>query len=520
MSNQTANHAPEIELALLHEVAAVLNATSDPQVGVEEALKLLVDRSSMMRATITLLDSETHELFIEAAYGLSESQQFRGRYKLGEGVTGRVVETGQVVIVPRLSENEEFLNRTGARKRLTTSDVSFVCVPLVVGREVVGALSVDRAHDSATNLEDVARVLQIVGTLVSQGVELRRQAQNAHKRLRDENARLQRSLETKFKPENIVGKSKPMQEVYTLIEQVADTPTTVLITGESGTGKELVAHAIHYNSSRATAPFIRVNCGALPENIVESELFGHERGAFTGATQLRKGRFELADGGTLFLDEVGELTPATQVKLLRVLQERELERVGGTKTLKVDVRVLTATSQNLDQMVEQGRFRLDLLYRLNIFPIHTPPLRDRGSDVVALADHFVTKYGGTHGKSVRRIATSALDMLTAYHWPGNVRELENCIERAVLLSSEGVIHATHLPPSLQTAESSGTRGQGTLINRIDNLERALILDALKSHKGNMTAAARELGITERIMGLRVKKHGLMPTRFKQRASDR
>jgi Nif-specific regulatory protein len=505
-----------LELDLLHEVARLLNDTTNVRDAVTQALRLIVERSNLMRATITLLDPDTHEIFIEEAYGLSTSEQFRGRYKLGEGITGQVVESGEAIIVPRVNEHPDFLNRTGARTPGGMADISFVCVPLVIGSEVVGALSVDSHYDAKANLHDIARVLHVVGAMVSQGVALRRKAANAQKRLQDENARLQRTLQTQFRPENIVGNSKAMIEVYGLIEQVADTPTTVLITGESGTGKELVAHAIHYNSSRRNAPFVRVNCGALPENIVESELFGHEKGSFTGATQQRKGRFEQADGGTIFLDEVGELSPATQVKLLRVLQERELERVGGNRTIKVDVRVITATSQNLEAMIESGRFRLDLYYRLNVFPILMPPLRDRGSDVLALADHFVAHYNRVHGRSVRRIATSAIDMLTAYHWPGNVRELENCIERAVLLANESVLHGHHLPPSLQTAEATGTGSQGTLDNQLDNLERVLILDALKSTRGNMTQAAKQLGITERVMGLRVKKHAIDPGRFKVR----
>jgi len=302
--------------------------------------------------------------------------------------------------------------------------------------------------------------------------------------------------------------------VYDLIARVSKSDATVLIRGESGTGKELVAHAVHYNSPRATKPFIKVNCAALPEGVLESELFGHEKGAFTSALAQRKGRFELAHSGTIFLDEVGDFSPSTQIKMLRVLQEREFERVGGTETIKTNVRIIAATNRDLESLVAQGQFREDLYYRLNVFPIHIPPLRDRRSDILLLADHFVEKYSTVGHKDVRRITTPAIDMLVVYHWPGNVRELENCIERAVLMSDDGVIHGYHLPPTLQTAEASGTVHVGTLEASLDNVERELILDALKSSRGNMAKAARALGITERVMGLRIKKHNVSPRRFR------
>ncbi|MHC4094325.1 MAG: sigma-54 interaction domain-containing protein, partial [Planctomycetota bacterium] len=268
------------------------------------------------------------------------------------------------------------------------------------------------------------------------------------------------------------------------------------------------------NSRRASKPFIKVNCAALPETIVESELFGHERGAFTGAITQRKGRFELAKGGTLFLDEVGDFSPATQIKMLRVLQEREFERVGGTATIKADVRIIAATNRDLEQMAVEGTFRQDLYYRLHVFPIHLPPLRERRADISLLADFFVEKYSKVNHKSIRRVSTPAIDMLMSYHWPGNVRELENCIERAVLMSTDDVIHSHHLPPTLQTAESSGTTPRGSLPEAMDNLERELILDALKISRGNMAKAARALGITERVMGLRVSKHNIDARRFR------
>jgi Nif-specific regulatory protein len=305
-----------------------------------------------------------------------------------------------------------------------------------------------------------------------------------------------------------------MQRVYEAVAQVARTNTTVLIRGESGTGKELIAQAIHYNSLRAKKPFIKVSCAALPDTLIESELFGYEKGAFTGAQDRRKGRFELAQGGTLFLDEIGDVHLPTQVKLLRVLQEREFERLGGTEVVKVNVRLVAATNKNMEQAIEQGTFREDLFYRLNVFVIFIPPLRERKPDVLLLADHFLQRFASEHGKDIRRISTPAIDMLTAYHWPGNVRELQNVVERAVLVCDGQVVHAHHLPPTLQTAEASGTVMNVSLEEAVDAYERDLIQDALKSTRGNRAKAARLMRTTDRIFNYKVRKLGIDWKRFK------
>jgi Nif-specific regulatory protein len=502
------------ELTLLCEISQALDQSLDLREVVNPVLQALAEHMGMTRGTLTLIDRRTGELFIEAAHGLSATQKERGRYRPGEGITGKVVQTGQPAIVPRISQEALFLNRTGARKAPRKQDISFICVPIKMDNAVVGALSVDRLFNEDVALGEDVRLLSIVSSMIAQAVRLRQTIQAERMRLLADNERLQGELKHRFHPANIIGNSKGMQAVYDLIAQVSKSDATVLIRGESGTGKELVAHAIHYNSLRAPKAFIKVNCAALPETIIESELFGHEKGAFTGALTQRKGRFELASGGTLFLDEVGDFSPATQIKLLRVLQEREFERVGGVETLKSDVRVIAATNRDLEAMVEDGRFRADLYYRLNVFPIHVPPLRERKADTLLLADHFVEKYSSSNGKAVRRISTPAIDMLMSYHWPGNVRELENCIERAVLLSNDDVIHGHHLPPSLQTAEASGTSLSGTLQATLDNVERELIIDALKSARGNKARAARALGISERLMGLRVRKHGIDFQRFR------
>jgi Nif-specific regulatory protein len=301
--------------------------------------------------------------------------------------------------------------------------------------------------------------------------------------------------------------------MYEQMAQVATTNTTVLIRGESGTGKELVAHAIHYNSPRANKPFVKVSCAALPDSLIESELFGYEKGAFTGAEMRKKGRFELAEGGTLFLDEIGDINLATQVKLLRVLQEREFERLGSTETIKVNVRLLAATNKDMERAIAAGTFREDLYYRLNVFAIFVPPLRERKADLLLLVDHFLEKFSREHKKNIKRISTPAIDMLMSYHWPGNVRELENTLERAVLMCDSQVVHGHHLPPSLQTAEASGTVTRVSLGDAVAGFEKDLIQDALKTTRGNRAKAARLLDTTERVLNYKVRKYSIDVKRF-------
>jgi Nif-specific regulatory protein len=378
----------------------------------------------------------------------------------------------------------------------------------------VGALGVALAYDKERNYDEETKFFGIVGSMIGQGLRVQKLVEGERRRLLDENSKLRLELKERYDLRNIVGNSRPMQQVYEQVAQAAPTTTTVLIRGESGTGKELVAHAVHYGSPRAKKPFIKVSCGALPESLIESELFGYEPGAFTDARGQKKGRFELAHGGTLFLDEVGELSGSTQVKLLRVLQEREFERLGGVTPIKVNVRLVAATNKDLETAVKEGTFREDLYYRLNVFAVYLPPLRERRPDISLLADHFVEKYAAAHGKDVRRLATTAIDMLMSYHWPGNVRELENCIERAVLVCEGGVIHAHHLPPSLQTAEVSGTLPRKSLDEALASYEKDLIVDALKTARGNRAKAARLLDSTERIIGYAVQKYDIDCSRFR------
>jgi len=503
------------ELQLLFDISQTLDSSMDLRDTLGPVMKIIAKYKGIVRGSLTLLNRESAEISIEAAYGLSASQQRRGRYRVGEGIIGQVFETGKPAVIPKVSAEPRFLNRTGAMANDEAEKLSFISVPIKLENTVIGALSVDRQYGEQGSLEEDLRLYSIIASLISQAVQLRQFAQEERQRLIEENLRLTEELKDRFRPSNIIGNSNAMQEVYDLISRVSRSDATVLIRGESGTGKELVAQAIHYESLRAGKPFIKVNCAALPEPVIESELFGHEKGAFTGAVSSRKGRFELADGGTLFLDEIGDLSPALQIKLLRVLQEREFERVGGTATIKVDVRLIAATNIDLETRIEQGDFRQDLYYRLNVFPIHIPPLRERKTDILLLADFFVEKYSKSSHKNVRRISTPAIDMLMAYHWPGNVRELENCIERAVLLSRDDVIHGHHLPPTLQTAEASDTAFKGRLQTALENVEREFILDALKSTRGNMAEAARKLGVTERIMGLRVHRYRIAAKRFRR-----
>jgi Nif-specific regulatory protein len=459
------------------------------------------------RGTITLLAPDGNEIRIEAVHNLSQEQSRKITYRIGEGVTGKVMQTGKPMIIPKVSHEPLFLNRF-ERWNVTKEELSFICVPISIGNDVIGTISVDRPYEETALLDDEMRILSIVASMIANDLRTRREAVIERQILEDENVRLRQELEDRFRPENIIGNSNAMRDVYRQIHQVAGSDTTVLIRGESGTGKELVTHAIHYSGSRAARPFVKISCAALNENLLESELFGHEKGAFTGAIQTRKGRLEEANDGTIFLDEIGDFSAATQVKLLRVLQEREFERVGSNRTLKTNARIVTATNRDLEKCVDRGTFRQDLYYRINVFPIFLPPLRERKDDILLLADCFVERYSKKMGKDIRRISTPAINMMVSYHWPGNVRELENCIERAAILSSDGVIHGHHLPPTLQTSDASGTIGTGSLKERTDLFERDLIIDALKRCGGNLAASASDLKITARIIRYKVKELGI------------
>ena len=498
-------------LELSHALAASEIRASLPRV-----LEILSEAFGALNGAILLADEEGKGLRIEAGRGLSKQAAERAHYKAGEGINGRVLMSGKAVVLPQASQEPLFLDRTGVLKeqKRKKTELSFFCVPIFLDQKTAGTLCLTVPYDRHRDFDRDTKLLQIAASMVGLAMKVAKLVAADRQRLVEENQQLRLELRERYDLRHLIGHSHAMQRVYEAVAQAAPSSTTVLIRGESGTGKELVAHALHYNSPRAEKPFIKVSCGALPENLIESELFGYEPGAFTDARHQKKGRFELAHGGTLFLDEVGELSPATQVKLLRVLQEREFERLGGVSPVKVDVRLLAATHRDLESAVKAGTFREDLYYRLQVFEVFMPPLRERQADILLLADHFVEKVAAAQGKDVRRISTSAIDMLAAYHWPGNVRELENAIERAILVCEGGVIHAHHLPPSLQTAEVSGTLPGTGLGDAVAAFERDLLQDALKSARGNRSRAARLLQTTERILNYKVQKYGLEPERFR------
>ena len=499
-------------LSTLLEVSQALSGTLNIKSALHRVLEILGRHHGAVRSMVTML-REGGELFVEASDGLDRPAQ-SVQYRMGEGITGRVVETGKPIVVPRVSREPAMLNRAARRPEGDDQELSFVCVPILLNRRAVGALGVDLRYKAERDFESSVKFMGVVASMIAQAIKIQRLIEEDKRRLVDENEHLRQELREKYDFSNIIGTSGPVRQVYEQVAQVAATNTTVLIRGESGTGKELIAHAIHYNSLRSKKPFVKVSCAALPESLIEAELFGHEKGAFTGAEQRKKGRFELAEGGTLFLDEIGDVNLSTQVKLLRVLQEREFERVGGTETIKINVRLIAATNKDMEQALQQGTFREDLYYRLNVFTIFVPPLRDRKADLLLLADHFLENFSREHGKSIKRISTPAIDMLVSYHWPGNVREMENALERAVLMCEGQVIHAHHLPPSLQTAEASGTVTRVSLDDAVVAYEKDLIQDALKTTRGNRAKAARLLDATERILNYKIKKYAIDVRRFK------
>jgi Nif-specific regulatory protein len=502
------------ELRLLFEVSQALNgAATELADHLDQSLALMAKHTGMMRGAFYMI-APNGDIVMEAAYGLNVAERKRARYKPGEGVIGRVAATGRPMVVPNVSQEPLFLNRTKARD-LKREDVSFICVPIILDGGTVGAISADRLFADEVRMEEDMRLLTVLATLIARAVGVRRDFAARHENMLEENRRLQAIINQNFKIGQMVGKSKALRNILQEVAQVAATNTTVLIRGESGTGKEMIAGLIHANSLRAGQPFIKVNCAALPEGLVESELFGHERGAFTGAVSGRKGRFEMAHGGTLFLDEVGDMSLSTQAKLLRVLQEKEFERLGGGETLKVDVRLLAATNRDLEKMVEEGRFRQDLYYRLSVFPLSLPPLRQRLEDVMDLAENFARKFSHDPGKPIR-ISSDAYRLLMDYGWPGNIRELENVVERAaVLCGQDGVIEARHLPVWLRSHPEGETEPQ-TLREAVDSLEKRLISSALESTCGHVTQAAKRLGLTERKMSLRMEKYQIDYRPFRPR----
>ena len=527
------NKSPDLEMIVLQEISSAIVNERNGTVLLQHILDILYRRMKMLRGTFTIRHG--NNLMIEASHGLDEQEMKRGHYHVGEGITGHVAETGRPHVIEDISRDRRFLNRTRTRK--SGEKVAFICVPIIHLQQVIGTLSIDRSVDAETDLERDLKLMQIVGNIVGDALAACLQAHEEREALMAENEKLRELLTSN--PGELIGNCRPMLQVYEQIRQVAPSDATVLIRGSSGTGKELVARAVVNLSARKDKPLITMNCAAMPENLLESELFGHEKGSFTGATSRRIGRAEAADGGTLFLDEIGDLSLQMQVKLLRFLQEKTFSRVGSNRELHSDVRFIAATSRNLEELMTENKFREDLYYRLNIFPIVMPDLVQRKGDIMLLAEHFLSKFNLKYGKHITRLSTPAINMLMAYHWPGNVRELENCVERAVitvgaaqnLFLGEGrrqdygmillrnrffksaCFYGYNLPASLQmpSSDAPNSRGgeeQADLPTMVDSFERELIVAALKRSPGNMSAAARELGISPRVLHYKMHRLGL------------
>ena len=434
----------QTELATIYEISKILTSSLDVAKTCREALNVLANNMGYRRCMI-IVDTEDEELHLLAAVGLTPEEYDAGHYRPGEGVIGKVFSSGMPAVVHDLASEPFFLNRTGAIDHVDGERIALVGMPIRVAKAVVGVITIDRVSERAGGgfNEDV-RLLTMAASLVGQALALQRTVLAERNQLISETRRLRQELKGRFRLDNVIGVSKRMQDVFAEVHQAGPSRSTVLLRGESGTGKEVIARALHTLSPRKDGPFIKVNCAALSESLLESELFGHEKGSFTGAVGERKGRFEMADKGTLFLDEIGDISPAFQAKLLRVLQEREFERVGGNRSIKVDVRLVCATNRNLEKMVAAGEFRADLYYRINVVSLFLPPLRERRDDIPPLIAYFIERYNKDNGRDLR-VTPEALNVLVNCYWPGNVRELENCIERTATMARGESISELHFP---------------------------------------------------------------------------
>ncbi len=527
MSDPRSSELLRIHYETLFRVSQILSRSLDFHLTLREVLRTLEMSGHLSRGMVSVLDPDAGDLCVHAVHGLDSERYQPVRYQAGEGLIGEILAGGCTIAIARLADEPRFLNRLG----LYEQDLPFIAVPIHVGGTLQGVLAVqpDAADDAL--LPERLRFVEMVANLIGQSVRLSLDVALERKSLAEERDTLRRTVRQRHGFDNLVGRSTAMRRIFEQIRMVSKWPTTVLIRGETGTGKELIANAIHYNSPRARGPYVRLNCASLPENLLESELFGHEKGAFTGAVNLRKGRFEMADGGTLFLDEIGEISPAFQAKLLRVLQEGELERVGGGRTLKVDVRLIAATHRNLELAVESGDFREDLYYRLNVMPILPPPLRERMEDLAEIARHLLDRLVLVQGRPLT-LTAAAQRRLAQHHWPGNVRELENCLERAAVMSADGEIDADLIridragagrtagalssrePPLGEASERREKAPAGTgpgsdeSVTALDpgseQSERQRVIYALERAGWVQARAARLLGMTPRQIAYRIQ----------------
>ncbi len=493
------------ELTTLYEISSVMSNQYDLQTSLEKSMKILKNSLHLENCIVHTLEEDVLNVF--ASIELSKFQKNLASYKVGEGVTGMVAESKEPVVVENIHNNSLFLNKSGKRD---FNGKSYVAVPMIIDNEAIGVLGAVITKAAEIQLDDTVRILTIVSSIFAQAIHSFQLNQKDKERLKE--LKLYYKMEWDSKVHNfgdIIGDSPKMEQVFKVIQRIAQSDVTVLVRGETGTGKELVAAAIHKRSNRKDEPFIKLNCAAITDTLLESELFGHEKGAFTDARETRKGRFELADGGTLFLDEIGDISASAQVKLLRVLQEREFERVGGSKTIKVNVRLVAATNRNLEQMVKDGKFREDLYYRLNVIPIDLPPLRERGDDIKQLVNFFLERSMKNH-KKVVTITDEAMDALCSYPWPGNVRELENTIERIVLMGNEEGISKFDMLLLLPALNDQKLKSEYKPISKknlnLEELEKEAIIEALENNDFNQSSAAIELGITLRQIGYKIKKY--------------
>lgn len=510
------------ELDVLLQITAAIDQALDIECTLESILEILANTLDLSRLTITLYDETTGRLAISRSHGLSEEEKSRGVYSLDEGITGAIFRSRQAFVVPDIANESLFLDKTGARRHIQ-DPIAFIGVPIFLHGEPIGVLNADRIAPSPERLETDGRMLAIVATLLSHILTLHKKVKNKVHGLEQENLRLRARLSREAGGPNIIGKSQIMSEVEQYIARVAPTKATVLLLGESGTGKTLIARVIHEISDRAKKPFIKINCASIPETLLEAELFGHEKGAYTGASFSRPGRFEEAHGGTIFLDEIGELPFKIQSKLLRILQEREMERLGSNQTRKVDVRIISATNRDLETLVREGAFREDLYYRINVFPIRVPSLRERADDILRLLGYFQHRMEKEYGRTIA-FSRDALDLMESYDWPGNVREMENLVERLLILDDGKPITATRLRPLLQHRTQIQIEPPAAVAPvaaySLKDMERRELLAALDRCDWIQYKAAQELGLTARQIGYRVRKYGVEGLIAQKRAETR
>jgi len=489
------------ELETLYQVSRVLSHSLNFKQTLDGVLNALHEGMALDRGMVSLFDPASGELQVSLVYGVSDTVTEEVSYLPGEGVVGNILKSGNSIVVERIMDEPRFLSRLG----IYNPQGAFVGVPIRIGKKVVGVLAAQPTPGITKQLDEYQHFLEMVANLIGQSVRLSQEVAQEKLEIVEERDVLRRSVRGQYGFDNIIGHTQSMRRIFEQVRLVAKWNTTVLIRGETGTGKELIANAIHYNSPRARGSFVKLNCAALPETLLESELFGHEKGAFTGAIAQRKGRFEQAEGGTVFLDEIGEISASFQAKLLRVLQEGELERVGGTRTIKVDVRVVAATHRDLEAEVESGKFREDLYYRLNVMPLYLPPLRERMEDIPEIARFLVEKIGTKQGRSLS-LSDAALRVLMHHDWPGNVRELENCLERASVMTEGNLIDRDGVLLTGIDEKISASRGTIQNLDLDDpNLdEREKVIAALEQAGWVQAKAARLLDMTPRQIAYRIQ----------------